>query len=107
MPPKQKRYSRRAKESSPSKKLSPDSALAMKNLPFPKTSWSYSESTCVFYRSVLTDHFWSKHFGDKLIRIKRNKQALAFIKYFKLYKDKKKALSIVPEYAHHFQNKAL
>ena len=107
MPPKRKHFSQRAKECSPARKLRPDSALSMKNLPFPKTGWSYSESTRSFHRGVLTDCYWSKVFDKKIVRIKSNKQAKSFIEHYELLNDKEKALSFLPGYAHDFQDKSV
>ena len=107
MPPKRKRFSQRAKECSPARKLRPDSALSMKNLPFPKTGWSYSESTRSFCRGVLTDRYWSKVFDKKVVRIKSNKQAKLFIEHYELLNDEEKALSFLPEYAYYFQDKSV
>ena len=107
MPPKRKYFSQCAKECSPARKLRPDSALSMKNLPFPKTGWLYSESTCLVCTGVATDCYWSKHFGNKVVHIKSNKQAKLFIEHYDLFNDEEKALSFLPKYAHYFQDKSI
>ena len=102
MPPKRKRCSQCAKERSPARKLRLDSALSMKNLISSQTGWLYSESSCLFCGGALTDRFWSKYVGNKLVRIKSNKQAKLFIEHYELCEDEEKALSLVPKYSHYF-----
>ena len=73
--------------------------IKMKDLPFSKTCWKYSEFLRKCQDWIITDRFWTKKIASrKLMRIKSIKNAVKFMEQYEQCKDEEEAIAIISNY---------